>query len=87
MPRISMLVPDEALRLIDAVSGDNRTAFMVNAALGEARKRRRELLDAEVALAVAETAGEDRQLDAEFAGTLIDGLDPDEEYEDPCRPL
>ena len=68
-----MLVPDEALRLIDEVS-DNRTAFMVEASVREARKRRRELMDAEIADICASTAQRDFDLSTEFQGTLLDGI-------------
>jgi hypothetical protein len=74
MPRISMLVPDEALELIDSVS-DNRTAFMVQASVREARKRRRQLVDAEVARICRETAERDRAIAREWESTLADGLE------------
>lgn len=73
MPRISMLIPEEALKLIDKVS-DNRTAFMIDAAVREARKRRRELLDAEVAQICSTTATRDSELSTEFDNALFDGL-------------
>ena len=76
MPRISMLVPDDALKLIDEVS-ENRTAFMVEASVREARKRRREILDAQVARICAATAQRDDKMSAEFADTLLDGLPED----------
>jgi hypothetical protein len=69
-----MLIAPEALSLIDSVAG-NRTEFMVEAALVEARKRRRELEDAEIARICREQAKEDRALAGHFDGTLTDGLE------------
>jgi len=74
MPRISMLIPEKALRLIDSVS-ENRTSFMVEAAVREAQRRRRELRDAEIRLICTETAERDRRLASEWEDTLADGLD------------
>jgi hypothetical protein len=69
-----MLVPDEALELIDSVS-ENRTAFMVEASVAAAKRRRREIVDAEVARICTENFDRDRAIAAEFDGTLLDGLD------------
>lgn len=68
-----MLIPESALRLIDDVS-DNRTAFMVDAAVREAKTRRRELIDAEVARICGASADRDHVISVEFEDTLIDGL-------------
>lgn len=68
-----MLVPDDALKLIDEVS-ENRTAFMVEASVREARRRRREILDAQIERICAATAQRDAELSPEFQDTLLDGL-------------
>lgn len=85
MPRISMLVSEEALAIIDGVS-NNRTAFMVDAALKEAHKRQRELLDAEVERISTENAAYDIAAAREWEGTLGDGLEPDDSFENPYLP-
>lgn len=73
MPKISMLVPEADLRLIDSVSR-NRTAFMIEAAVAEAKRRRRDLEDAEIARICTENAERDRRLAHEWESTLRDGL-------------
>lgn len=73
MPKISMLVPEVDLQLIDSVSR-NRTAFMIEAAVAEAKRRRRELDDAEIARICSATAERDRTLSSEWESTLPDGL-------------
>jgi hypothetical protein len=73
MAKISLMIPDEALELIDSVS-ENRSAFMVKAAVRAARVKEREMLDAEIAQSCAANASEDASIDAEFAHTLRDGL-------------
>jgi hypothetical protein len=74
MAKISMVVADEDLAMIDAVAEPNRTAFMVAAAKQAAALRHRERLDATVARCLAETALDDFALDEEFAGVAGDGL-------------
>jgi hypothetical protein len=74
MARISMLIPDEALALIDSVSS-NRSAFMIGAAVAEARRRKRELEDAEIASIARGQAVADRVIAAEFDATSSDGID------------
>ena len=74
MAKISMLVPDDALALIDSVA-ENRSAFMVAAAVQAAQQRRRLLIDEEIAQSCREDAGVASVLEAEFASTLSDGLD------------
>jgi hypothetical protein len=74
MAKISMVIPDDDLALIDAVAEPNRSAFMLAAAKEAALRRHRELLDTEIASCLAETADEDRTLAAEFAGVAGDGL-------------
>jgi hypothetical protein len=64
MAKISMVIPDADLAVIDEVASPNRTAFML----------RRERDDAEIARILNENAAEDRALLEEFAGTLADGL-------------
>lgn len=73
MPKISMLIPEADLRIIDSVS-KNRTAFMIEASVNEAKRRRRELEDAEIARICASNAERDRALAAEWESTLSDGL-------------
>lgn len=73
MPKISMLIPPDALELIDSVSG-NRTAFMVDAAVAEAKRRRRELEDAEITRICRANAKRDRAVAKEWEATLGDGL-------------
>lgn len=73
MARISMLVPDDALELIDSVS-ENRSAFMIGAAVAAAKRRKRELEDAEIAAIVRVHAGDDRAIAAEFDATALDGI-------------
>jgi uncharacterized protein (DUF1778 family) len=74
MPRISLLIADEDLAIIDAAANPNRTAFMVAAAKEVAQRVQRVRDDAEVARICQEHADEDRALAAEFASTLPDGL-------------
>ena len=74
MPRISMLISEEDLAVIDAAATPNRTAFMVAAAKDVARRVRRARRDAEIEGIMRENAGEDSALAEEFAGTLNDGL-------------
>lgn len=74
MAKISMVVPDEVLVLIDEVAVPNRTAFMIGAALEAARRVKREREDAEIERICAETSERDRSLSEEFAATLSDGL-------------
>ena len=74
MAKISMVIADEDLAMIDAVAEPNRTAFMVAAAKQAAAKRHTERLDAVVASCLAETALEDIALAEDFAGVAGDGL-------------
>lgn len=73
MPKISMLIDPADLELIDSVS-KNRTAFMVSAAVEEAKRRKRELEDAEIARICAENAADDRELATDWEPVLKDGL-------------
>ena len=75
MPKISMLVPEEALAEIDAQAGGNRTSFMIAAALERARAVRRAQLDAEIAASLASSDEADAREYAAWEGTLADGLD------------
>lgn len=75
MPRISMLVPDDALAEIDASAEGNRTAFMVAAALRQAREMQRLREDGEVAAACVAHRREDAQLMRDWDVTIADGLD------------
>ena len=75
MAKISMLVPDDALAEIDASAAGNRTAFMVAAALRQAREIRRLREDEEVAAACIANAEADAQLMRDWEVTTADGLD------------
>jgi hypothetical protein len=74
MPRISMLISDEDLAIIDAAAVPNRTAFMVAAAKEVSQRVRRAREDAEIEAIMRESAPDDAVLAAEFEGTLSDGL-------------
>lgn len=74
MPRISLLVPDDDLDLIDSVATPNRTTFMVAAAREAALRVRRERENRELAAILDASADEDGLLLAEFDGTAADGL-------------
>jgi hypothetical protein len=74
MSKISMSIPPEALALIDEVAAPNRTAFMIEAALDAARRRRRELEDADIAWICTEGSGRDQAITQEFVNTLGDAL-------------
>jgi len=74
MTRISMLIPDDDLALIDSVASPNRTAFMVSAAREAAKRLARRREDEELVRILDERAGEDRALLAEFDGTMADGV-------------
>jgi uncharacterized protein (DUF1778 family) len=74
MPRISLLVSDEDLAIIDAAAAPNRTAFMVAAAKDVAHRIRRAREDAEIEAIMRENADDDAALAEEFSGTLGDGL-------------
>lgn len=74
MAKISMVIPDADLALIDEVAAPNRSAFMLAAARDAALRLRRERDDAEIARILTESAAEDRALLEEFAGTMSDGL-------------
>ena len=73
MAKISMIVPDADLALIDEVATPNRTAFMVAAAREAALRIRRRRDDAELARILDESAADDRALLDEFDGTAGDG--------------
>lgn len=72
--KISMLIPDDDLALIDAVAEPNRTAFMIRASKEAALRVQREREDAEIARICTESAERDRALAEESAGTAADGL-------------
>ena len=74
MPRISMLLSDEDLAIIDDAAAPNRTAFMVAAAREAAMRIRRARQDAEIETIMRENADHDAALAAEFECTLGDGL-------------
>ena len=70
-----MLIPDDALAEIDGCSGGNRTAFMIAAALRQAREMRRLSEDAEIAELCAANAEADLELLRDWEVTNLDGLD------------
>jgi uncharacterized protein (DUF1778 family) len=74
MPRISMLLSDEDLAIIDAAAAPNRTAFMVAAAREAAQRVQRVREDAEIEAIMRENTADDAALAAEFECTLEDGL-------------
>jgi hypothetical protein len=74
MPRISMLLSDEDLAIIDAAAVPNRTAFMVAAAREAAIRIRRARADDEIESIMRDNAEHDAALVAEFDSTLEDGL-------------
>jgi hypothetical protein len=74
MAKISMVVPDEDLLAIDEVATPNRTAFILTAARDAVARLRRERLDVEITLCLAETAEDDKALLSEFAGVAADGI-------------
>jgi hypothetical protein len=74
MAKISVVIPDDDLALIDAAAGPNRSAFILEAAKEAALRRLRGRLETQIASCLAETSDEDRALSAEFAGVAGDGL-------------
>jgi hypothetical protein len=74
MAKISMIVADADLALIDEVATPNRTAFMVQASKQAAARVLEDRLNAEIARCLAESADDDRALLEEFAGVTADGL-------------
>jgi len=75
MAKVSMLIPDEALAEIDASAAGNRTAFMVSAALRQAREMRRLREDEEIAAACIANAAADLRVLRDWEVTNLDGLD------------
>ncbi|MGH7706628.1 MAG: hypothetical protein ACREM6_01665 [Vulcanimicrobiaceae bacterium] len=75
MAKISMVIPDNQLKQIDAEANGNRTAFMVSAAIEAAKRTRRERIDREIAADIAENADADAQVYADWESSLADGLD------------
>ncbi len=74
MPKISMLIPDDQLALIDAQADGNRTAFMIAAAVEQAKRAKRERMDAEIAASVRASDDDDFTIYAEWEGVVGDGL-------------
>jgi hypothetical protein len=74
MAKISMIVPDEELALIDEFASPNRTAFMLRAVREAIAGLQRARTDAEIERCLAETAEDDVALSREFAGVSADGL-------------
>lgn len=75
MPKISMLIPEEALAAIDAQAGGNRTSFMIAASIDRARQLKRDHVDREIAATLAANAGENAVAYHDWEPTLADGLD------------
>ncbi len=76
---ITLRVPAEELAAIDAEAGENRTQFMLAAARDAVARARRARLDAEIGRILAEDAEENLAILGEFAHTMSDGLDGDDE--------
>ena len=74
MGRITIVVPDDALAVIDSVSS-NRSAFMTAAALAAAKAKLRQIEDAEIERLCAESAEEDLAIAREWDSTVGDGID------------
>ncbi len=74
MAKVSMVIPDEALALIDSVA-ENRTGFMVAAAVKAAELIHRMLEDEEIVRWCSQHGSVDASLETEFAHTLSDGLE------------
>ena len=74
MAKISMLVADADLAVIDEVATPNRTAFMVQASKQAAARVLEARLNAELARCLAETADDDLALLVEFAAVTADGV-------------
>jgi hypothetical protein len=74
MPKISMLIPDDQLALIDAQADGNRTAFMIAAAVEQAKRVKRRRMDAEIAASVRASDDDDFTVYAEWEGVVGDGL-------------
>ncbi|MDQ2873204.1 MAG: hypothetical protein M3R35_08770 [Candidatus Eremiobacteraeota bacterium] len=74
MAKISIVVPDEALELIDSIA-ENRSAFMVAASVQAAEHERRLAIDAEIAQSCRENVKVATAIESTFASTLRDGLE------------
>ena len=74
MRTITLRVPDDVLALIEAEAGDDRTQFMLHAALEAVRLRKRERTDAEVSRLLLEDAERDLTIARDFALTVADGV-------------
>jgi hypothetical protein len=70
-----MLIPDEALSVIDAQADGNRTAFMIAASLERAKRMQRERMDAEIAASVRASDDEDFAVYEQWEGVVGDGLE------------
>jgi hypothetical protein len=69
-----MLIPDEQLAVIDAQADGNRTAFMIAAAVEQAKRLKRQRMDAEIAASVRASDDDDFTVYAEWEGVVGDGL-------------
>jgi len=69
-----MLIPDDQLALIDAQADGNRTAFMIAAAVEQAKRVKRRRMDAEIAASVRASDDDDFTVYAEWEGVVGDGL-------------
>ena len=75
MAKISMLIPDDALAEIDESAGGNRTAFMLAAALRQARELKRLREDEQIAAECAANAERDLAICRDWEVANLDGLD------------
>ena len=75
MPKISMLIPAEALAEIDAQAAGNRTSFMLAASLQRARILKRDQIDREIAVTLTANAHRDEAVYSDWEATLADGID------------
>lgn len=74
MPRISILVANEDLAIIDSVAMSSRSDFIAAAARDAAMRIRRGRIDEEIESIMRANADHDVALATEFACTLTDGL-------------
>ena len=75
MPKISMLIPERQLALIDAQAGGNRTAFMISAAVERAKRLRRQRMDEEIAASIQDSEDGDFAVYKDWENVAGDGID------------
>jgi hypothetical protein len=74
MPNLSVLIPDEALAVIDEQAAGNRTACIIAASVAQARIPARARLDAEIAASIFAADDEDAIAYSAWQATIGDGL-------------